>query len=106
MSGRSSTPRPSRAVTESSCANLTFKTQIATPVATVVAKLNKGNVLDVTVASPTGPINLITGDGKLAGSLLSRNQAKLLNCISAGTVYVADVLNVNGAQCDISIRAK
>src|SRR5690349_9995251 len=106
MSGRSSSPGPNRVVVETPCANLVINTQIATPIPGVVSTLKKGDILEVSVASATGPINLITSKGKLAGSILSRNQARLLSCINSGTEFVAEVISVKGAHCEVQIRAK
>ncbi len=106
MSGRSSSPSASRGVTETACADLVINTQIATPVPDVVSTLKEGDILEVSVASATGPINLITSKRKLAGSVLSRNQARLLSCINNGTEFVAEVLSVKGAHCEVQIRAK
>jgi len=106
MSGGGGGPGPSiRNEDEPSCADLVITTHIASPVPAVISTLSKGDLLTITVASITGPIQVVTSGGKLAGSVISKDQARLLSCINGGTEYEAEVLSIKGGNCQIQIRS-
>lgn len=103
-SSNSDTPTFNRPVPSDSCSTLIINTTLATPKAEIIETLNKGDTLRISIASDQGPIQAITLDGQVAGTILSREQVKLLSCIVGGTTYEAEVLSRNDGECNVQIR--
>jgi hypothetical protein len=87
------------------CSRLVIKTQLASPKVEVVSNLRKGDLLSITTASDQGPIQAFDSNQKLAGNIVSREQARLLNCINKGTNYKGEVISIDEGQCIIQIFA-
>jgi hypothetical protein len=85
------------------CQLLSIKTQLASPKAAVIAKLKVGDVLDVELTRPAGPVQVITSGGEIAGAILSPDVAKLIECISDDHEYQAKVLEIKGGNCQVLI---
>jgi len=100
--GMPSINRPNK---NENCENLVINTNLRSPQANTIQNLKKGDILIIQVASDQGPLQAFDNAGNLAGNIISREQAKLMACIIAGTEYVAEVLSVENGQCDIQIRA-
>lgn len=86
-----------------SCADLALRTQLASPVPSVIADLSAGDILTIHLLSAVGPLQALTMDGRIAGAVLTSNPATLINCISSGFEYQARVLSVNGGNCQIAV---
>jgi hypothetical protein len=66
--------------------------------------LHVGDVLAVSLApGPPAVINLVTGDGAIAGSLIT-HIADLLRCIQEGFSYEAEVATINGGDVRVDVR--
>lgn len=104
-SGGGGLPSVNRPNQNENCEDLVINTNLASPQAEVIDVLNRGDILEITIASDQGPIQAINQEGQLAGNIISREQVKLLNCIIGGTVYEAEVLSINDGQCNIQIRS-
>lgn len=87
------------------CSSLVINTNLASPVASVIRTIHEGDILTIQTASDEGPIQAFTQDGRLAGTIFSGQQVRLLNCISGGTQYQAEVTSVDGGQCSVQITA-
>jgi hypothetical protein len=87
------------------CQNLVINTNLASPQAAIIENLSIGDILQVEAASEQGPIEVKDDQGNVAGTILTREQIRLLNCINSGTEYVAEVLVINDGQCSVQIRA-
>jgi hypothetical protein len=87
-----------------SCRDLVIVTNLASPQADVISEVQNGDVLMLQVASDQGPINALH-NGRIAGTIISRDQVRLLACIVSGTAYEAEVLMMNGGQCQVRVRA-
>lgn len=85
------------------CEDLVIRTQLASPNPTVVAGLSAGEILTIHLVNALGPIQAMTGEGAIAGAILTSKATQLINCIASGTVYVAKVISVNGGDCQITI---
>ena len=92
-------------ITTDSCERLTIVTYLSSPKADVIDKLKEGDILSISALSDQGPIVAITLEGEIAGSILSSEQIRLLNCINSGTEYKAIVLSIQDASCEIRIKA-
>lgn len=105
-SGSSSGPIISGTGVNDDCSTLVINTNISSPQANILQNLNVGDFLEIELASDQGPINVFTGNRRLVGNIISREQVKLLKCILKGTDYQAEILSINGGQCTIQISAK
>jgi hypothetical protein len=81
-------------------------TTINSPNRTVITGLRAGDELEV-VFDPGPPQRLIarTAQG-IAGSITSRMMLQIIQCIGQGYQYVAEVLSVNGAICQVRIHPR
>jgi hypothetical protein len=71
-----------------------------------LAQLKPGATLDV-VLTPGPPQSLVAkirNTGQVAGSLTPKSLVRLLQCIKAGNIYVADVIAVKGGFVEVEIR--
>lgn len=89
--------------------NIVERTPLNSPQAAVVSGLRQGDQLEVVltgqslVAMRPGT----TGQpGQIAGSLTPRSLASLLECMSQGREYVAVVLQIRGAFCEVEVRPR
>ena len=85
------------------CQLLSIKTQLASPKSAVIAKLKVGDILEVELTPPAGPVQIITSDGEVAGAVLPPDIAKLIECISDDHEYQAKVLEIKGGNCQVLI---
>lgn len=92
-------------ITTDSCERLTIMTYLSSPKADVIDKVKVNDILSISALSDQGPIVATTAEGKIAGSILSSEQVRLLNCINSGTEYEAIVLSIQGGSCEIRIKA-
>ncbi|WEK34736.1 MAG: hypothetical protein P0Y53_19795 [Candidatus Pseudobacter hemicellulosilyticus] len=88
------------------CEKLSIKTQLASPVVTVISKLKAGEILDVHLASQRGPVQVVTAAGEIAGAVLPPDLAQLIECIAGSHQYQAKVLDIKGGNCQILITHK
>lgn len=85
------------------CEDLAFRAPIASPQPPALT-LSVGDVLAVSLApGPPAAINLLTSDGDIAGSLITRI-TDLLRCIQAGHSYEAEVVTINGGDARVDVR--
>jgi hypothetical protein len=87
-----------------SCENLVISTLVSSPVKAVLDLITIGAILTVSPASTFGPIDVYYEDKRL-GSIITKEEIQLLNCINGGTKYEAKVLTIDGAICRIKIYA-
>lgn len=87
------------------CATLSITTSLASPDPAVIAGLSPGDILDIQLIPPAGPVRAITSTGLVAGAIAPSDLATLVQCISDGYNYVGRVISVNGGNCRISIKA-
>ena len=82
-------------------------TTLNSPNRTVIATLRQGDVLDVDLDSgPPQRLLAATRAGATAGSITSPSMLQIITCIKAGHAYIAEVLTIRGAVCQIQIRPK
>lgn len=98
-------PSINRPNEDEACENLVINTNLASPQAVVLNNLHVGNILSIHAITDQGPIQALDEDGHVAGTIISREQVRLLNCINNGTHYEAEVISVRNGQCQIQIRA-
>jgi hypothetical protein len=89
-----------------SCNELTINTQIATPQAEVIATLSVGDLLTIQISSDQHTVQILDINGKVAGNVISSKLIRLINCINNGTIFIAEVLSVDGGACEIQVRAQ
>lgn len=72
---------------------------------TAVTGLRPGDQLDVVFqAGPPQRLVAQTKAGTVVGSITSPSMLQIIQCIQAGYTYVAVVLSVRGAQCQVRIE--
>jgi hypothetical protein len=89
-----------------SCEDLVIQTQIASPKAALLPKLNVGTELTVELHTKSGTavVELVLG-GKVVGGLASASLNRLRECIEQGHTYKAVVTAVNGAEVRVRVEA-
>jgi len=87
--------------------NITEVTNLNSVNRTAVAGLRPGDQLDVVFqVGPPQRLVAQTTARVIAGSITSPSMLQIIQCIQAGTLYVAEVLSVRGAQCQVRIQPK
>jgi hypothetical protein len=85
------------------CGSIIIRTQLASPDPEVIEDLSRGDILTITLASATGPLQAITNDGLIAGAILTTDPGLIISCINSGYHFLARVLEIDGGDCKISI---
>lgn len=78
---------------------------LASPVASVIATLNAGDPL--TVELETAPRNRIvvkTAAGLVAGAITSVRLVDMIECMSEGYAYAAEVVSISGGRVEVDIN--
>lgn len=89
------------------CADFVIDTQLSSPKPEVIADIQIGDKLDVTVQMAGGSsVVVILSHGKVAGGLASPEVGRLRECIRQGTEYVAVVTGKNEGQVRVRVNAK
>jgi len=74
---------------------------------TAVTGLRPGDRLDIVFqAGPPQRLVAQTGAGVIAGSITSPSMLQIIQCIQAGNNYVAEVIAIRGAQCQVRIQPR
>jgi hypothetical protein len=94
---------PSISPATNDCESLRIKTQLSSPISSVLSTLKVGDVLAISLATTVGPIQARTSSGVLAGSILSKEAQSLINCINQGHQYKAEIKALSGGSCEILI---
>lgn len=91
----------------SSCESLVISTQLNSPKPAVVAQINVGDTLEVTIQQVGAAAAVVAlYRGQLAGGLASPDLQKLRECLAGGTQYVATVVGKNDGQVTVRISAR
>ena len=90
---------------EVACEQLVIDTQLSSPRAEVVDRLTAGNLLEVALDEGRRDVVVVRHRGDLAGGLASPNLGRLRVCLSGGTRYQAEVVEVNGGQIRVRVTA-
>ena len=87
------------------CDSLVINTQLSSPKADVVARLNTGDELAVVLETYPGTKVVVAKlNNDIAGGLTAPETARLRTCIEQGTSYNATVLDVNGGQVRVRVH--
>ncbi len=87
--------------------NIIETTTLNSPVGAVISALRTGDLLAVVFqAGPPQRLVAEQSPGVLAGSITSPSMLQIIQCINSGVNYVAEVLSVKGAICQIRIKPK
>lgn len=90
----------------SSCENLVIDTQVSSPKADVIASLEPGDILEVSVVQQAGTaVVVVLHHGHIAGGLASPLIQRLRECIAQGTNYSAVVQSVKEGQVRVRVAA-
>ncbi len=90
---------------EESCEDLSIQTHLSSPNPDIIDTLNEGDILTIRLGGATGPIELVTNEGEVVGSLLSGRQMKLIECINDGHQYIGEIRQIEEGNCEILIRS-
>jgi hypothetical protein len=86
------------------CLTLIIRTHIASPDPAILVQLQVGDMLDVALIPPSGPVQLLTRAGVVVGAVLPVDVIKLIQCISEGHAYEAKILSISGGNCQVLIQ--
>lgn len=103
IGGGGEMPRPMPAKGDA-CMDLVITTNLATVNEKVLKKVNEGEALTVTAQSADGPV-VVMKDDEILGSVMSRLLSQLLDCMNGGTEYIAEVMKIEDAICQVKIAA-
>ena len=92
-------------VDSTSCANLSFTTDLASVDPGVLASVKIGDVCDVVATTAKGPV-IVSVRGERLGTILHMKDVQLLTCIFEGAEYKAKVLIIDGGRCQVLISAQ
>jgi hypothetical protein len=88
--------------------SITERATLNSPNRTVLGTLRVGDLLSV--AYQPGPPRLLVAQspaGSVAGSITSASMLRIIRCISQqNRQYVAEVLSIRGAVCEVKIRPR
>jgi hypothetical protein len=86
--------------------NITETTTLNSPNRTIVASLRAGDTLAVVFqAGPPQRLVAEQSPGVVAGSITSPSMLQIIQCITqGGHAYVAEVLSIRGAICQVRVR--
>lgn len=103
MSGGGPRAHYSPSGTTDECSTLYLTTKLATPNPELIANLEIGVVLDVSLSN--GSIVVVTDSNEIIGSVIGRDSVKLKNCMENGYSFSAKIINLNGGSCDVLIKS-
>lgn len=85
--------------------NIVERVPLNSPQAAVVATLTQSQELDVQLRGGS-VVAVVSASNSIAGSLTPRRLVELIDCINQGRQYVAVVMTVRGALCEVEIRPR
>ncbi len=85
------------------CTTISIRTHVTSPNPAVLATISVGDILDISITPPSGPLVAATNTGAILGTVLTARLVDLVNCIKAGHSYQAEVTRITGADCEILI---
>ena len=85
-----------------SCETLVVVTVLVKPNEELIAALKIGQVL--TVHSEEDSIYVMFGD-QIAGYIETPQNGQIIECMAAGTFYVAEIKEIEGTKCTVEIYA-
>jgi hypothetical protein len=91
---------PTRSSTD---CNIVERVPLNSPQASVVSTLKPGDRLDVELRES---VLVAVYKGTVAGALTPQSLLDLIDCIGKGRHYVANVLQLRGAFCEVEIRPR
>lgn len=92
---------------EISCESLRFRTAVISPELGVLRTLSVGDPLFVVIHQDEGEppsINVVTSKGQILGSLLPSSLGRLIQCINGGTIYEAEIVEINSPKCVVDVH--
>ena len=85
-----------------SCEMLVVVTVLTHPNEELLAMLKVGQVLTVHIQEER--VYVMYGD-QVAGYVEAPENSRIIECVEAGTFYVAEILKLEGAVCNVKIHA-
>lgn len=85
-----------------SCEKLVVITVLTYPFKELLAMLEVGKILTVHVQEER--ISVMYGD-QIAGYVEAPENSRIIECVKAGTFYVAEILELEGTVCKVKIYA-
>ena len=85
-----------------SCETLVVETVLMKPNEELIATLKVGQVLTVHVKEES--IYVMLGD-QIAGYIETPQNSQIIECMTAGTFYVAEIKEIEGTKCTVEIHA-
>ena len=86
------------------CGELDFTSQLNSPQGPVVGKLTPGEVLGLGLSPMPRQVVEVTKDGLIAGVLTGPEAPALIRCLTAGYLFKAVVVSIQGGDCTIHVN--
>jgi hypothetical protein len=90
----------------SNCDNIAVKGTVSSPDPAVLATLNVGDKVDIVVRTATGPLQAVTLDGRLLGSILVVSSNTIIECIAEDNSFEGTITLIRGGHCELLITNK
>lgn len=85
-----------------SCELLVVETVLVEPNLEVLQRLEVGNVLTIDINWRS--IEALYGED-VVGKIQTPENSRIIECLDAGTIYVADILSIEEEKCKVKIHA-
>lgn len=86
------------------CDSLDVVVVLQSPQPKVVAKLGKGDILEVKLTGGKPPIQAVTDKGDVAGAIVPPDIQRLVDCLKKGKHFVAEVLQISGGAVKVRVH--
>ena len=86
------------------CSDLIIRTQLFSPIQSVLKKVSVGDEFVVKLLGKNGPCVASFGNDTV-GSIITKDLLLLIDCINKGQDFIAIVRTIRGGSCAITIKA-
>lgn len=88
------------------CPDIFEETVLNSPNHVILANINVGDILSVTIYQEAGHPTVVAVDsgGNVAGSITAGSLARLIECLEEGYDYAAVVTAIDGGRCYVQVR--
>jgi hypothetical protein len=90
----------------SNCNNIAVKGTVSSPDPAVLATLTVGDKVDIIVRTTTGPLQAVTKDARVLGSVLVASANTIIECIAEGNSFEGTITLIRGGHCELLITNK
>lgn len=87
------------------CKDLAFTATLQTPNLDLLGDLETGEILSVDLHEESGVVSVVAlnDQAEIVGSIASTYATRVRTCLSRGFIYHAEIIELDGAYCVVSI---